>query len=118
MLLALGKTQNFADRLKQAIPPGLFGTQPILPSSREAVDSRSPIVLGDSPFGRDPARLFHAMKRRIERSLLDPQCVICDLLDARRDAVPVQWSPTQRLQNKKIEGSLERIRLLRLSPHT
>jgi hypothetical protein len=52
------------------------------------------------------------MKRRIERSLLDAQCVIRDLLNARGDAVHVLWLATQRLQNKKIERPLERIWLL------
>jgi len=96
ILLVSGKAQNFADGLKQAIPLGLFVTQAFLPSSREAVDPRSPIVLGDLPFGGDPASLFHAMKRWIERSFFYAQCVIRDLLNARRDAVTVLWLATQR----------------------
>jgi hypothetical protein len=118
MLRASGKTQNFADCLKQAVPLGFFLTETFLPSSREAVDSRSPFVLGDPPFGGDPARLFHAMKRWIEGSLLYAQSVIRDLLNARRNAVSVQRLTTERLQNKKVERPLKRVWFLGFANHT
>src|SRR5215471_2670557 len=85
--LRLGKTQNFADRFKQPVPLRFFFTQTFLPGSRETVDPSSPFVLGDAPFGSDPPRLLHAMKRRIQGPLLDPQRVVGDLLNPRGDAV-------------------------------
>jgi len=111
----LNKTQNFADRFKQAVPLGFLFTQTFLPSPSEAIDPRSPIVLGDPPFGGDPASLLHAMKRRIERPLLDAQCVVRDLLNTRGDAVSMLWLTTQCLKNKKVECPLECIRLLHFS---
>jgi hypothetical protein len=58
------------------------------------------------------------MKRRVERALLDAQCVIRDLLNVRGDGVSMPWLMTQRLQNKKIERPLERIWLLCFLQHT
>jgi hypothetical protein len=107
MLLVLRKTQKFADRFSQAVPLGFFFPQTFLPSSREAIDPRPPIVLGDPPFGGDPARLLHTMKRRIQRSLLYAQRIVRDLLNARGDTVSMLWLATQRFQNKKIERPLE-----------
>jgi hypothetical protein len=118
MLPALGNTQNFADRLSQAAPLGFFFAQTFLPGSSETIDPCSPIVLGDPPFGGDPARLLHTVKRRVERPFLHAECVIRDLLNARGHAVPVPWLTAERLQNKKIESPLERVRLLRLWHHT
>jgi hypothetical protein len=118
MLPASGKTQNFADRFGQAVPLGFFFTQTFLSGSSETVDSRTPIVLGGPPFGGDPARLLHTVKRRVERPFLHAECVIRDLLNARGHAVPVPWLTTERLQNKKIESPLERVRLPRLWLHT
>ena len=97
MLLALRKTQNFADRFKQPAPLGFLLTQTFLPGSRETVDPRSPLVLGDPPFGGDPSRLLHAMKRRVQRSLLDAQGVVRYLLNPRGDAVSMLRLTAQRL---------------------
>jgi hypothetical protein len=58
------------------------------------------------------------MKCRVERSLLNPQCVVCDLLKTRGDAVTMLWLATQRLEDQKIERPLERIWFLRFSQHT
>jgi hypothetical protein len=118
MLRALDKTKNFANRFGQAVPLGFFFSQTFLPDSSETVDSRTPIVVGGTPFSGDPTRLLHAMKRRVKRSLLYAQCVISDLLNARGDAVPVSWLMTERLENQKIEGPLERVRLLRFFHYT
>src|SRR5262249_48868046 len=73
MLPALGKTQNFANRFGQAVPLGLFFSQTFLSGSSETVDPGSPILLGDPPFGGDPARLLHTVKRRVKRPFLDAQ---------------------------------------------
>jgi len=118
MLPALGNTQNFADRFGQAVPLGFFFTQTLLTGSSETIDPCSPIVLSDAPFCGYPARLLHTVKRRVERPFLHAECVIRDLLNARGHAVPVPWLTTERLQNKKIESPLERVRLLRLCLHT
>ena len=118
MLQPLGHTQNFADRLGQAVPLGFFFAETFLAGSSETIDPRSPIVLGDPPFGGDPARLLHTVKRWVERPFLDAECVISDLLNARGHAVPVPWLTAEGLQHKKIESPLERVRLLRLWQHT
>jgi hypothetical protein len=103
MLPALGKTQNFADRFRPSGPTCFFFSQTFLSHPSETVYPGPPIVLGDPPFGGDPARLFHTVKRRVERPFLDTQGVIGDLLNARGDAVPVPWLATERLENKQIE---------------
>jgi hypothetical protein len=118
MLPALGNSQNLADRFSQAVPLGFFFAQTFLAGPSETIDPCSPIVLGEPPFGGDPARLFHTVKRRVERPFLDAQGVIRDLLNPRGDAVAVPRLMTERLQNKKIERPLKRVRLLRFAYHT
>ena len=110
----LNETQNFTDRFSQTAPLGFFFTQPFLPGTSESVESRTPIVLSGPPFGVDPARLLHAMKGGVQRSLFNAQCVIGDLLNARGDAVPMPRLTTERLQNEKIERPLKRVGLLSL----
>ena len=45
-----------------------FGAQPIVASAA--------IVLGDAPFRADPAVLFRAVERGIERAFLDAQDIL------------------------------------------
>src|SRR5712692_8138022 len=116
--MLLRKPQDFSDGLSQAVPLRFLFSQPFPTGSRKAIDPCPSTVVGELPFGRDPAGLFHAMKRRIERPLFDAQSVIRDLLNARRETVPMLWLATQHLQEKKIQRPLKRIRLLCLVLYT
>jgi hypothetical protein len=51
--------------------------------------------------------VLETIERRIERALLDLQPVPRDLADAQQDAVPVQRSQRERLQNEEIESALQ-----------
>jgi hypothetical protein len=58
------------------------------------------------PF--DPALLFEPDQRRIQRSLVQRQRVLGDLLEPCRQRVGMQWPHRrQRAQHDQVEGSLE-----------
>jgi hypothetical protein len=50
------------------------------------------------------------MERREERARLHDERAAGDLLDAARDAKPVQLAGRKRLENQKIEGPLKQRR--------
>src|SRR5687768_14499768 len=75
-------------------PAFLLQLEPPATVRRDLVRASAAVVLGDRPLRLDPARFFHAVERRIERSLFDAQLVAGDLLDAHGDGVTVQRAPS------------------------
>src|SRR5262245_25075198 len=76
-----GVAKQLADRLGEARPLRFFFLEPLFSGASQAVRPRPTIVFGEAPGRADPAEVFHAVERGIERSLLDAQHVAGDLLD-------------------------------------
>jgi hypothetical protein len=110
--MSASSVQNFSDRLGQLIPLRPLGVQMLLPRTGQCVKPRPPVVRGRGPGSVDPTQMFHPVEGRIERALLDPQDVVRDRLDVRRDAVAVMRTAAQNLENQQIERALERIPFL------
>src|SRR5215472_8896855 len=109
-LLRLGQLQHAGYGLGQLAPALLLAGQ--LPSPRHGnrVVAGPPVVVTGPPFGADPALLRHAMERRIQRSLLDPERVSGNGLNVHGNAVSVHRSATrQRLQHQQIQGPLKAV---------
>ena len=77
--------------------------------AREGIKLRATIVLRVAPFRTDPALLFQAMKRWIERALADLKCIFRNELDALRDAPAVHGFERDSFENEKIERALNEV---------
>src|SRR5262245_15455633 len=53
--------------------------------------------------------MFEAIQRRIERALLDQEALLRDLLDAEQDAIAVQRSQRNGLEDEKVERALQQL---------
>ena len=60
-------------------------------------------------WGADPAASLEAVERRVQRSFLDLQDVVGDLLEPARNGVAVHGAPAQRLENENVERALEQV---------
>src|SRR5690242_7252719 len=90
----LGSLHDALDGERKVLPIRLFHRQ--LPAARpgQAVEARTPVVIGYAPFTLDPTAAFDPVKRRIKRSFFDLKHVMGELLDALADAVTMH--PAQR----------------------
>ena len=63
----------------------------------------------DTPFGLDPPLVFETMKRRIQRSLVDFEHVLGNLLDPLGDRPAVLRLLVKRSEDEEVEGALEKV---------
>jgi hypothetical protein len=67
-----------------------------------------PVVFRHAPFRLDPALLLQPYQHGIDRSLIQEEHVLADLLDAQRNAPAMQMAHDgQRLENHQIERALQ-----------
>src|SRR5262245_10290210 len=104
---SLRRPQDSADgRGKPAPLTRLRGE--VLPARlRELVEPGLPVVPGHAPFGFDPALVFQALERGIQRAVIDEDRVFGLVLDRAGDALTVLRAEDQRPENQQIEGALE-----------
>src|SRR4051812_32900442 len=76
---------------------------------RDGVESRAPIVLGDSPLRSHPAAIFESPQRGIEGAFFDPKDVVGRGLDPTCDAVAMGGAGEQRFENENTERALEQV---------
>src|SRR2546426_620826 len=86
------RPQHARDGAGQAQPAVELGLRRAASLPCQRVELGIAVVLGGTPFGLDQALFFHAIERRIERSLFHVQRIIGQLMQPRRDAVAVIWS--------------------------
>src|SRR5437867_4032954 len=79
--------------------------------TRNRVVTRAAIVLGRLPVARDVAAVLEALECRIERTLIDVEAALRDLLNPEADSPAVHGREGQRLENQQIDAAAERIRL-------
>src|ERR1035438_6916268 len=96
-------------------PAGLLVVKLAAALSGDFIETRAPFVFGSHPFGANPAGLFHAVQRGIERALLHAQNVVGHGLDMAGDAIPVDRSAAgENFQHQQGQGPLHCI----LTGHT
>src|SRR5439155_11625636 len=76
---------------------------------RQSVESSAPVSLGHAPIGGDPALALQSLERRIERTLVDLQNVLRQLLDPLRDRPPVQLLGGDGAHDQQVERALNEI---------
>src|SRR5437762_13825636 len=89
-------------------PVPLCGFVAQLPSSRlcERVVFCAPIVFGNLPSRRQPARLFQAMERGKERARLNHEGSACDFIDPSEHAQAMELAGGERFEDQKDQGCL------------
>src|SRR6202041_383331 len=78
--------------------------------TRERIELRAAIVLGDFPLGGNPAFLFELVQCGIERAVADLQNVAGDLLQAQADGEAVERLQREDFQQQQVESALHEIR--------
>src|SRR5437868_1016257 len=73
------------DRAGNLFPAGKLGGKLLPAGGGQAVVFGPLVVLGHLPLGPDPALLFEAMKRRVERTMFDLQHVLGAGADGKSD---------------------------------
>src|SRR5579863_2188957 len=102
-----GVPQHRAHTFHQLVE-AFFRKVELAPTGRsELVVLRFPIGFSERPLRIDPSALLHAVQGRVQRSLFYPQQVFGRALNMKHDAITVQRTRSQCLQNQQIERSLE-----------
>ena len=99
--------QNGGDGFDKASPILFFGEQLLATGFAEAIETCATIVFRNSPFGADPAFLFHAVQGGVERAFLDAEDIFRDALNVEGDAEAVHGTPDESLEDQEGEGALE-----------
>src|SRR5262245_58067685 len=76
--------------LRCPLPAFRFGRQLFTPGARDRVILGAPIVFRYAPSGANPSPLLQIQQRGINRALIELQQMAAGLLDAPRNAVPMQ----------------------------
>src|SRR6185437_2588462 len=79
--------------------------------SGEPVELRALLLVGAAPLRFDPAALFHAVKRRIQRAVEHFERAIGSVADEARDGVAVHRAYGQRAKHEHVERALQEIEL-------
>src|SRR5688572_9666979 len=97
--LLSGGAKDAPDGSGQRVPLAGLEVELLPPLRGQSIELGAPVVLRGALVERNPATLDQAVKRRIQRSLLDQEHVIRAPLDRLRDRMAVRGSPPQRAQN-------------------
>jgi len=98
--------KNHRHNAGQAFPAFGLGLELRVASFREPVKFCFTACLGGAPFGDKKIFVFEAVKRRIERALLDLQCLFRDHLHALGNRISVNWSLRDDAKDEKVECAL------------
>ena len=108
LLRRLRGLQHALDAGPQPCPALFLERQLLPPGPGDGVVARLPVLVGDAPFGLEPAGLGHAVQRGIERPFLDAQQIGRRALDPRRDRVAVPpLAVAQRPEDEQDQRALE-----------
>ena len=94
---------------REAIPAGELALQLLAALARQRVELRAPAKVRLLPVGDDPALVLEAVERRVERSLLDRQHLVGELLDALGDRPTMKRVARDGLEDEEVERPLEQI---------
>src|SRR5438067_1579370 len=95
-------TEHLGHRVRQLYPGFLLHFEPLASALGQLVIFGAPVIFGNAPTSLDPAAPLQPMERGIQRSLLDTQHVVGNLLDALRYRPAMLSFQDQRLQNEYV----------------
>jgi hypothetical protein len=95
------------------LPVALLRLEARAARSRQRVPFRAPVVLGRAPLALDQPVALEPAERREQRTRVNLEHPVADLLDADADAVAVHRLEVERLEDEHVERALhERGRLV------
>ena len=101
--------EHVVHRVGDGPPPACFKIELAPSRGSDVIRACSTIVLGRDRPSLDPARLFHSMERRVQRALLNAEC-IREALNLGRNRVAMQGTPpVQNREDEKWQRSLQRV---------
>src|ERR1700733_15513754 len=80
-----------------------FGLELAHASTGERIEAGAAIVFRLAPLAFDPAAMLQTIDGGVEGALQDFQALVGDLLGAQQDAIAVQWTERDRLEDKHLE---------------
>ena len=102
------KCEHAAHQAGQPSPVGGVLGQLLAALARDGVELGLAVVVGDAPFGGDPAPLLQADECGVDGPLVQQHLLAADLFDAARDAVAMQRAHAREcLQDHQVQRSLE-----------
>ncbi len=101
--------EDTGDYVGHAVPLFGFREEFAFASRREPVILRLALVFRLAPFARDPTLVFEAIQRRVERALLNLQTIFGNLLDAQQNAIAVQRTERNGLENEHVQRALQKV---------
>src|SRR5690242_12599542 len=96
--------QNEVHRIGEALPFVDLLAECLPPLTRDAVVACTPVVLGGLPIALDVAAVLETLQRRIERTLIDLEAAVRDLLNAKTDAPPMHGCERHRLEDEEVDA--------------
>src|SRR5262249_40431311 len=97
--------------VRVARPTRELGREVFSAGGGDAIELRLAVSLRDAPLRVEPTLVFHAVERRIERTLCDLQLLARDLLDRAHDGESVHWTPGQCLEDQQVERAADEVEL-------
>jgi hypothetical protein len=86
---------------------GLLFDQFPLSLGCEFVVPRAAVGFRNLPFGFEPASLFEAMQRGVERPVLHLQRVLRARANSLADSVAMLWPSLEHLENEQVQRTLQ-----------
>src|SRR5215210_736747 len=104
--MASGGLQDLGDG-RDVAPPGRdLGLQGAAPLVGEAIELGAAVVLGEAPFGFDPALALQAVEGLVQGRVLEAEGAVAPLADRARDVVAVHRVPGERLEDQDRDSAL------------
>src|SRR3981189_697474 len=98
--------ENAGDDSGHVGPFGGLGLELTRTGSGERVKAGAAIVLRNTPLAFDPAPALKTIDGNVEGTLQDFEALAGDLLDAQQDAVAMQRTDRDRLEDEHLECAL------------
>lgn len=104
-----GGVHDVADRRDELVEALLLDAEVLAPCRGDGVVAGALIVRRQSPLGREPSLLPHALERGVEGAFFHLEDVVREAADVLRDAVAVHWLGNERPQDQHVERAGEQL---------
>src|SRR5580658_861516 len=108
------RTENAGDKRRHAVPLLSLGVELTAASRGQPIELGLTIVVGFAPLTGNQALVFQSVERWVQRSLLDLQLLIGDLLYAKQNPVAMQRAERDGFEDQHVQGTVQQIDLF---PH-
>jgi hypothetical protein len=89
------------------LPVRGFGGKLFAAGARQRIEFCAPRIFRVSPLGVEPTGTLESLERREQRSRIDLEHTLRQLLDASRNSETMHRLETQRLENQQVERALD-----------